>query len=93
VQRNLLADQHAGIVGRGGVQLHPHVAGIHGDQATVLDCVFSSSMLVYAQSGQPVPPVTPAEHDGVRSTLVQSAPGVWKLSTQTVTEGRCPPGY
>ena len=39
----------------------------------------------------PVPPITPPENDGVQATLVLTG-GTWKVSKQTVTEGRCAPG-
>ena len=93
VRRFLLADQAQGIVGRGPVTLHPHVATIHGNQAVVLDCAYDASELIYAKTGKPVPPVTPPENVGIRSTLAEVAPGVWKVSQQHVTEGSCPPGY
>jgi hypothetical protein len=91
VQANLLGYQHDGIVGRGGVQLHPKVTSLSATTATLSDCMYSNSELVYATTGKPVPPVTPAEHDGVRATLVMVG-GSWKVSQQSVTEGRCPPG-
>lgn len=93
VRRFLLADQAQGIVGRGPVTLHPHVASINGNQAVVLDCAYDASELIYAKTGKPVPPVTPPEHVGIRSTLAQVSPGIWKVAQQHVTEGSCPPGY
>lgn len=91
VRGNLLSDQNAGIVGRGGVQLNPRVASMTATTASVTDCSFSSSKLVYAKTGKPVPPVTPPEHDYVQATLVL-VNGTWKVSQQTVTEGKCPAG-
>jgi hypothetical protein len=91
VRANLLADQRQGIVGRGSVTLHPKVASVSATSATVLDCAYSASELVYAASGKPVPPVTPPENDGVRATLILTG-GTWKLSKQTVTEGKCARG-
>jgi len=91
VRRNLVSDQVNGIVGRGGVQLHPRVTQLTPTSATVMDCEFSSSELVYSSSGRPVPPVTPSEHDGVRATLVLVG-STWKVSDQTVTEGTCASG-
>ena len=73
--------------------MNPKVASIHGNQAVVHDCLFSSIELVYSATGKPVPPVTPPEHDGVKATLVQVSPGTWKVSDQNVTEGSCPSGY
>lgn len=91
VRANLLGYQHDGIVGRGAVELYPKVVSVSSVTATVLDCTFSSSELVYANSGKPVPPVTPPEHDGVRATLTLTA-GIWKVSQQAVTEGKCAAG-
>ncbi len=91
VKANLYAYQRQGIVGRGPVDLNPKVVTVSPSTATVVDCTFSSSELVYTSTGQPVPPVTPPEHDGVRATLVLTA-GTWKVSQQSVTEGKCAPG-
>lgn len=91
VRATLLGDQAAQIVGRGGVQLHPKVSSITATTATVVDCVYSKSELVYAKTGKPVPPVTPPEHDGVQATLVLTA-GTWKVSQQSVKEGTCSAG-
>ena len=91
VKANLLADQRQGIVGRGTVTLHPKVIAISGSTATVVDCVYSTSELVYEATGKPVPPITPPENDGVRATLDLTG-GAWKLAKQTVTEGSCAPG-
>jgi hypothetical protein len=91
VKANLLADQRQGIVGRGTVTLHPEVGSLSATTATVIDCVYSTTELVYANTGKPVPPITPPENDGVQATLVLTG-GTWKVSKQTVTEGRCVPG-
>lgn len=93
VRRFLLADQAAGIVGRGPVTPHPHVDSIRGNQAVVLDCAYDASELVYSKTGKPVPPVTPPENVGIRSTLLEVSSGVWKVAQQHATEGSCPPGY
>jgi hypothetical protein len=93
VRRALASDQANGIVGRGTVQLHPRVAYVHGERAEVLDCAFDSSRLVYAATGKPVPPIVPPESVGIRSQLAEVSPGAWKVATQDVTEGSCPPGY
>lgn len=91
VKANLLADQREGIVGRGTVSLHPKVVAITATTATVVDCAYSTTELVYARTGKPVPPVTPPENDGIRATLDLSN-GSWRLAKQTVTEGSCAPG-
>lgn len=91
VKANLLADQRQGIVGRGAVTLHPKLITMSATTATVVDCVYSSSMLVYEATGKPVPPITRPEHDGIQATLAFVG-GSWRLAKQTVTEGKCAPG-
>jgi hypothetical protein len=91
VRANLVGDQQKGIVGRGAVTLHPKLVRLSSTTATVVDCIYSASELVYQATGKPVPPVTPPENDGVNATLVLTG-GTWKLSKQTVTEGKCAPG-
>ena len=91
VRANLLADKNQGIVGRGTVRLDPHVTSLTAAQATVADCMYSTSELVYEATGKPVPPITPPENDGVQATLVLSG-SVWKVSQQTVMDGKCAPG-
>ncbi|MDA8365339.1 MAG: hypothetical protein M0Z62_00070 [Actinomycetota bacterium] len=91
VRANLLADQQQGMVGRGTFTLHPKIASLTATTATVVDCAYSTSVLVYAKTGKPVPPITPPENDGVQATLVLTG-GTWKVSKQTVTDGKCAPG-
>ena len=91
VKANLLADQVHGMVGRGTTTLHPKVVSISATSATVVDCAYSTAELVYAKTGKPVPPITPPENDGVRSTLVL-VNGTWKIYKQMVTDGTCAPG-
>ena len=67
------------------------VVSLSATTATVVDCVYSTTELVYSNSGKPVPPLTPTENDGVRATLVLTT-GTWRVSKQTVTEERCAPG-
>ena len=88
VKANLLADQRQGIVGRGPTTLHPKVTAVSATTATVVDCVYSATKLIYKATGKPV---TPSENDGVTATLVLSG-GTWKVSKQTVTDGKCAPG-
>jgi hypothetical protein len=90
VRANLVSDQQKGIIGRGAVTLHPKLVSFSSTMASVIDCIYSTSELVYQATGKPVPPVTPPENDGVTATLVLSG-GTWKLSKQTVTEGKCAP--
>lgn len=91
VRANLLADKNQGIVGRGTVRLDPHVTSLTAAQATVADCMYSTSELVYEATGKQVPPITPPENDGVQATLLLSG-SAWKVSQQTVTDGKCAPG-
>lgn len=91
VKTNLFADQKQGIVGRGRTTLHPKVVSMSATTATVVDCIYSDTELVYATSGKPVPPITPPEHDGIHAIL-HRIDGVWKLYEQTVTDGKCAPG-
>jgi hypothetical protein len=93
VRRALVGDKQDGIIGRGSVQLKPKLISIKGNEAVVHDCLFSALELVYKATGKPVPPITPPEHDGVKSTLIQVSPGTWKVSGERVTEGSCAAGY
>lgn len=92
VRRNLAGDQVNGIVARGTYVLNPHVESITATAAVVVDCVYSTAILVYAKTGQPVPPITKPEYDGVKATLVLVG-STWKVSQQSLTEGHCAPGY
>lgn len=91
VRRNLLGDKYNGIVARGSFTLHPQVHDMTPTSATVLDCAYSTAILVYANSGKPVPPITPPEYDGIKATMVLVG-SAWKVSQQTVTDGHCAPG-
>ena len=91
VRANLVADQQQGMVGKGTFTLHPKITSLSTTTATVVDCAYSTSVLVYAKTGKPVPPITPPENDGVQSELVLTG-GTWKVYKQTVTDGKCAPG-
>ena len=91
VKANLVADQRQGIVGRGTFALHPKITALSATTATVVDCAYSTSVLVYASTGKPVPPITPPENDGVQSNLVLTG-STWKVAKQNVTDGTCAPG-
>lgn len=82
VKAHLLADQQQGMVGRGTTTLHPKVVALSATSATIVDCPYSRAELVYQASGKPVPPITPPENDGVRSTLILTS-GMWKVYKQT----------
>jgi hypothetical protein len=92
VRRNLVGDKAHGAVARGTFTLHPHILAMTATAATVVDCAYSTSMLVYATTGNQVPPVTPPEYDGIKATLALVGSD-WKVSQQAVTEGHCSPGY
>ena len=76
------------IVGHGSVTLHPKVASLSATTASVVDCAYSTSELIYAKSGKAVPPVTPPENDRIQATL-ELTDGTWKVSQQNVREGNC----
>ena len=91
VRANLTVDRQQGMVGRGSFTLHPKVVSLSATTATIVDCAYSTSVLVYAKTGKPVPPITPPENDGVSSELTLTG-GAWKVYKQTVTDGKCAPG-
>jgi len=91
VRANLTADRQQGMVGRGSFALHPKVVSLSATTARVVDCAYSTSVLVYAKTGKPVPPLTPPENDGVNSELILTG-GAWKVYKQIVTDGKCAPG-
>jgi hypothetical protein len=88
VRATLLGYENSGVVGRGGVDLHPRVTSLTSTKASVVDCAYSASILVYVKTGDRVPPVTQPENDGIRATLVRSGNN-WKVSEQSITEGKC----
>jgi hypothetical protein len=88
VRATLLGYQYSGVVGRGAIDLHPRVTSLAGTTASVVDCAYSASILVYEKTGNQVPPVTQPENDEIQATLVLNG-GVWKVSQQSVTEGKC----
>jgi len=89
---NLVTDNQEGIVGKGPIQLDPHVSSLNASSATVLDCPYSASLLIYKKTGKQVPPITKPEHDAVKATLVLDG-STWKVKSQDITEGSCPAGY
>lgn len=93
VRRTLEVDKLDGIIGKRSIPLYPRLASIHAANAVVLDCTFDSSELIYAATGKPVPPVTPPQHEAVRSQLTEVPAGIWKVAVQHVTTGGCPAGY
>ena len=92
VEGYLIEDNQEGEVARGTTELYPHVVSATATRAVIEDCLLSKDYLVYKSSGKQVPPVTGAEHDGVRAVIVLEG-STWKVSQQTITEGSCPAGY
>lgn len=88
VRANLLGDRSADVVGRGSVTLHPKIVALSATTASVVDCSYSTSELIYVKSGNPVPPITAPQNDEVHATLVLIG-GMWKVSMQNVMEGSC----
>jgi hypothetical protein len=92
VEGSLVADNQEGIIGRGPITLHPHVASATAISATVLDCAYSASFLIYKKTGKQVPPITGAGRVGIKASLVLDG-STWKVKRQDLTEGSCPAGY
>ena len=92
VKKNLVSYEVGGIIGMGTTTLHPKIASLAATKAVVVDCQYSTSLLVYKKTGKQVPPITKPENDGVRATLVLDG-STWKVADQTITEGKCPAGY
>jgi hypothetical protein len=91
VEIALLDDKSKGIVGLGEVQLHPKLDTVSATSSTISDCIYTDSQLIYSATGKAVPPVTPAEHERVEATLT-FANGMWKVTQQSVEEGKCSAG-
>jgi hypothetical protein len=92
VKKGLVSDEVGGIVAVGSSTHAPRIYALSATESTVLDCAFSRSFLVYKATGKQVPPITKPEHDGIRATLTLVG-STWKVSQQTVMEGKCPAGY
>jgi hypothetical protein len=91
IRRTLLGQEHAGDVLTGTTTFGaPRVVQLLGTQAIVSSCLGGTNVLVNQQTGRPIqgPQGTPS-NDGIRSTVMETGPGVWKVSTSTVTQGSC----
>lgn len=53
VKANLVADQRQGIVDQGTFALHPKITALSATAATVVDCAYSTSVLVYVFGDTP----------------------------------------
>jgi hypothetical protein len=91
VEVALLDHKSKGIIGLGKVQLHPKLDTVTATSSTISDCIYTDSQLIYSATGKAVPPVTPAEHEQVEATLT-FANGTWKVTQQSVKEGKCSAG-
>jgi hypothetical protein len=70
----------------------PRVESMTATQAVVVSCTTNRLALVYKTTGKPFPgsagDPTPT-HNGIRSTMVLTPSGVWKLSSTVLKEGSC----
>jgi hypothetical protein len=91
IRRTLVADEHAGDIVRGSVTFgNPRVVTLLGNQAIVSSCLDGTGILVHADTGQPT--AGPSGHPGptgIRSTMLEASPGVWKTSNSTTRDGSC----
>lgn len=87
----LFAAKYDGYVGKGTFSLgHPQVISLSATSAGVQSCVYGGVIEVEASTGKPAPaPFGVASQETVRSTLVETTPGVWKISKNSVSEGKC----
>ena len=87
----LFSAKYDGYVGKGTFSLgHPHVVSLSDGTAVVESCVFGGVIEVEASTGKPAPPpFGVASQETVTSTLVQPVPGHWKISKNSVSEGKC----
>jgi hypothetical protein len=70
----------------------PRVESLTGSQAVVVSCTVNRLALVNKATGKGVPGVAgnPAPmQNGVRSTMVLTPSGLWKLSSSALQEGSC----
>lgn len=87
----LLSAKYDGYVGRGTFSLgQPRVISVSDSTAIVESCVYGGVVEVDAATGKPAPaPFGTASEETVRSTLLRASPGPWKISQNSVTEGKC----
>ena len=70
----------------------PRVLSLTASQAVVSSCTTNRLALIYKATGKPVPGTAgdPAPtQNGVRSTMVLTPSGIWKLSSSVLQEGSC----
>jgi hypothetical protein len=91
IRRTLLGQEHSGVVLSGNVTFGtPTVSSLVGNQAIVSSCLAGTNGLIDQRTGQPIPgpPGKPGQ-SGIRSTLTETSPGIWKVATSGGTEGSC----
>ena len=80
----------AGLVARGPVHYGtPHVAGLHGSDATVRACAMDAEIVVSETTGRPVPGLLGQVAFELFTSKMQLTKGGWKLVSQLVGEGQC----
>ena len=89
-QALLLRMRESGQIARGPVDYgRPEVTRISADDARVTSCVYDAEIVLFVDSGRPVPGIPgQVDHELFASTMRSTRTG-WKLSTQTVGVGRC----
>lgn len=96
VSQNLFLYQEHGIVSKGAIVLHPHVASedlaAKPPTVTITDCVDDrNDLLYYAATGKPIDSIP----GGFRAetTVMSDLAGTWKATSQnTGADGTCTPG-
>jgi hypothetical protein len=70
----------------------PKLENLNGSEALVISCATNRLQLVHSKTGQPVPgkagDATPTLN-GIRSTMMLTPGGIWKLSKSDVEDGSC----
>lgn len=87
----LFSAKQDGYMGKGTFSLgRPVVLGVAGSSAKVSSCVFDGVIEIDSKTGKPAPPpFGVAQHALEQATMVEVAPGVWKESQVSVSEGSC----
>ncbi len=80
----------SGQIARGPVDYgKPEVVRISTQNATVTSCVQDAEIVVFVDSGRPVPGVPGQVDHELFESIMRSTPTGWKLLTQTVGVDRC----
>jgi hypothetical protein len=93
LRNQLAADARDGLVDIGEFDPgQPRVETASASQAVVVSCATNRLQLIFKATGKPLPgkagDPTPALN-GIRSTMVLTPSGVWKMSQSTVEDGSC----